>query len=117
VALAALESGLVTAEHRVTCIVHTSIGDAKFHCWKKGGHGSLDMADGIKHSCDVYFYDLSRRLGVDRIAEMAKKFGLGSTLSIDLPGERAGLIPTRAWKQATLGQPWHPGENLVCSIG
>lgn len=117
VAMAALESGLVTPEHRVGCIGWTTIGDAKFHCWKKGGHGSLDMVDGIKHSCDVYFYDLARRLGIDRIADMAKRFGLGQTLAIDLPGERAGLMPTRAWKSATLGQPWHPGENLVCSIG
>jgi penicillin-binding protein 2 len=75
------------------------------------------MVDGLKMSCDVYFYEIARRIGIDRIAEMAKRFGLGHACGIDLPGERGGLIPTRAWKMATSGQPWHPGENLIAGIG
>jgi penicillin-binding protein 2 len=117
VAMAALEAGVATSDLRVFCPGSMTLGSAKFHCWKKGGHGTLDMIDGLKQSCDVYFYELGRRLGIDRIADMAKRFGLGQTLALDLPGERAGLIPNRAWKQATMSQPWHPGENLICSIG
>jgi penicillin-binding protein 2 len=117
VAMAALESGMITPEFRVNCPGHMDLGNAKFHCWKKGGHGPMDMVDAIKNSCDVYFYEVARRIGIDRIAEMAKRFGLGHTCGIDLPGERAGLIPTRAWKMATLGVPWQTGENLVAGIG
>lgn len=117
VALAALESGLITPEFRVGCPGHYEMGSAKFHCWKKGGHGGVDMVDAIKQSCDVYFYEVARRIGIDRITEMAKRFGLGHTLAIDLPGERAGLMPTRAWKLGATGVAWQPGENLVAGIG
>lgn len=117
VAMAALESGILTPDFRVSCAGHLDLGNAKFHCWKKGGHGSIDMVDGLKMSCDVYFYQVALRVGIDRIAEMAKRFGLGHTLGIDLPGERAGLMPTRAWKLATTGVAWQPGENLVAGIG
>jgi penicillin-binding protein 2 len=117
VAMAALESGIITPEFRVNCPGHYDLGNAKFHCWKKGGHGPVDMVDAIKGSCDVYFYEVARRIGIDRIAEMAKRFGLGHPLGLDVPGERAGLIPTRAWKMATTGVPWQTGENLVAGIG
>jgi penicillin-binding protein 2 len=117
VALAALEGGAMTPEQRVFCPGHMQFGDHKFHCWKKGGHGSVDMVDGLKYSCDVYFYEAAKRVGVDRIAQMAKRFGLGLTLGVDIPNEKAGTIPTRAWKQAVLGQPWHNGETLVAGIG
>jgi penicillin-binding protein 2 len=75
------------------------------------------MYGGIKHSCDVFFYDLSRKIGIDRIAEMANRFGLGAPVEIDLPGERGGTIPTRAWKRATIGEAWQGGETLVSAIG
>jgi penicillin-binding protein 2 len=94
-----------------------TLGNHRFHCWRRGGHGWLPMIDAIAQSCDVYFYDLSRRLGVDKIAAMANRFGLGGRTGIDLPGESPGLMPTRAWKQANMGTPWQPGENLVISIG
>jgi penicillin-binding protein 2 len=116
-AIAALEAGVISPEQRVGCRGHVELGDAKFHCWKKGGHGPVDLIDGIKYSCDVYFYELARRAGIDKIAEVAKRFGLGQTVGIDLPNEKAGLIPTRAWKRATLGQPWAQGESLVNGIG
>ena len=75
------------------------------------------MIQALGQSCDVYFYDLARRIGIDAIAAMARRFGLGQTLGIDLPGEQPGLIPTRAWKKATLGESWQKGETLVCGIG
>jgi penicillin-binding protein 2 len=116
VALAALEAG-ISPDMRVHCPGHMELGDNKFHCWKKGGHGAMDMIDGITQSCDVYFYKLGRRLGPDRMADMARRFGLGQTLALDLPGERGGLIPTRAWKQARTGKGWATGESLVAAIG
>ncbi|MBI5162274.1 MAG: penicillin-binding protein 2 [Magnetospirillum sp.] len=117
VALAALENNAITPDQRVLCTGHTQLGNIKFHCWKKGGHGAVDLHAAIKGSCDVYFYEAARRVGVDRIAEMARRFGMGAPTGIDLPGERPGLMPTREWKRAALGQPWHPGETLINGIG
>jgi len=117
VALAALEAGVVGPEHKTFCRGFTTLGNARFHCWKKGGHGTLDMVQGLQQSCDIYFYDLARRVGVNRIARMARKFGLGQPRGVDLPGERDGLIPTREWKRATIGAPWQKGETLITGIG
>jgi penicillin-binding protein 2 len=117
VALAGLEYGAITAEQRVFCPGHMALGNMRFHCWKKGGHGAVDLVNGLKHSCDVYFYELARRVGVDRIAEVSRRFGLGKETGIDLPNERVGVIPSRAWKQATLGQGWFQGETLINGIG
>ncbi|MBM3554745.1 MAG: penicillin-binding protein 2 [Alphaproteobacteria bacterium] len=118
VALAALESGLATPDHRVGCSGSIELGTHEFHCWKKKpGHGALRMVEAIEQSCDVYFYDLARKVGIDRIAEMGRRFGLGQSFRIGLPGERPGLMPTRDWKKATYGQPWHPGDNLNAGIG
>jgi penicillin-binding protein 2 len=117
VALAGLAAGVITPEQRVSCPGHMDLGDARFHCWKKGGHGALDMVEALKQSCDVYFYEVARRCGIDRVAEMARKLGLGQTLDLDIPGERAGLMPTRDWKRAARGQPWAQGETLIAGIG
>jgi penicillin-binding protein 2 len=116
VALAALANDIDPLETHF-CNGRLALGDREFHCWKKGGHGRMNMHEGLKQSCDVYFYQVGLKLGVDRISEMAEKLGLGSKLGIDLPGERPGLIPTRGWKQAQLGQPWQKGETLVAAIG
>ena len=117
VALAALESGVVGPHHSVFCPGWMDLGDHRFHCWKKGGHGTVDMYDALRQSCDTFFYDLARRLGIDRIAEVARRFGLGEPTGIDMPGEHAGLVPSRAWKQATYNSPWQQGESLVAAIG
>jgi penicillin-binding protein 2 len=93
------------------------MGSARFHCWKKEGHGSLDMLGGIKNSCDVYFYDLARRVGIDAMAEMARRFGLGTAAGIDLPNEATGLMPDSQWKLSHLGESWQGGENLISGIG
>ena len=116
-ALAALEGGGISPDMRVFCPGHMQLGSIKFHCWKKGGHGSQDLVGAIKNSCDVYFYEVARRIGPDRIHDMCMKFGLGQVTGVDLPGEKPGLVPNRAWKRAVLGQPWHPGESLVNGIG
>jgi penicillin-binding protein 2 len=117
VALAALEAGMATPDLKVTCPGHLRFGRHTFHCWKRGGHGELELVEGLAQSCDVYFYELARRVGVDAIAAMARRFGLGASLGIDLPGERAGLVPDTAWKRSALGDRWHPGETLVVGIG
>lgn len=116
-AMAALEAGVVTPDQRVFCPGHMQMGNIKFHCWKKGGHGSQDLVSGLKNSCDVYFYEIARRVGVDKIGEVARRFGLGGLTKVDLPNERPGLIPDRAWKRKALKQPWHPGETLINGIG
>ncbi len=117
VALAALESGIVGPGYRAFCPGYMKLGNHRFHCWRKGGHGSVDMYEAIRQSCDVYFYDISRRIGIDRIAAMCHRFGLGHELGIDLPGERSGLIPTRAWKERRFRAGWQQGETLVAAIG
>src|SRR5262249_12819012 len=117
VALAALESGSITPETTVSCPGYLELGDATFHCWRKGGHGTVRLRDAIKRSCDVFFYETARRTGIDRIADMAKRLGLGAPLGLDIPGERAGLIPTREWKLATTGGSWQQGETLIAGIG
>jgi penicillin-binding protein 2 len=117
VALAALDSGIVTSDHRVFCPGHRDLGNVRFHCWKKGGHGTLDMTQGLMNSCDVYFYDLAQKIGIDRISEMGRRFGLGAPLGIELPGEKPGLMPTRDWKRRVLGHGWSLGETLVAGIG
>lgn len=117
VALAALESGVINAGHKVFCAGHTQLGSHRFHCWKRGGHGKLDLENAISQSCDIYFYDIARKVGVDKIAEMAHRFGLGEELNIDMLGERDGLIPTKAWKQAVQGVAWQLGETYNTGIG
>ncbi|WP_339630481.1 penicillin-binding protein 2 [uncultured Sneathiella sp.] len=117
VALAALEAGVITSGHEVFCGGHTQLGKHRFHCWKRGGHGKLKLEDAISQSCDIYFYDIARKVGVDKIAEMAHRFGLGEKLGIDILGERAGLIPTKAWKQAVQGVSWQLGETYNTGIG
>lgn len=116
VALAALEANIAPSV-RTSCYGHIQLGNQKFHCWKKGGHGSVDLIEAIKGSCDIYFYDLAKKVGIDRIAAMSNRLGLGHSLKLDMPGERNGLIPTKAWKQATIGVPWQLGETLVAGIG
>jgi len=116
-ALAALEADIVDPDARVFCPGYYELGDYKFHCWKHGGHGSVNMREAIAGSCDTYFYDLGRKTGIDRIQAMAKRFGMGSKTGIDLPHEHAGLVPGRAWKFATEGKSWQQGETLIASIG
>ena len=114
--LAALEAG-ISPSFSVFCPGFYIFGPMRLHCWKKEGHGHVDMLDALQHSCDCYYYDIARRIGVDAIAATARRFGLGQMTGIDLPGERPGVIPDQAWKLGTLGEKWYPGETLVAGIG
>ena len=117
VALAGLESGAIGPNYRVYCPGFMDLGNHRFHCWRRGGHGWMSLNQAIAQSCDTYFYDVSRRVGIDAIAEMANRFGIGQPVGIDLPHESSGLMPTRGWKQRELNRPWQQGETLVASIG
>ncbi|MEK9661510.1 MAG: penicillin-binding protein 2 [Alphaproteobacteria bacterium] len=117
VALAALEAGVVDAGSSFFCSGSMTLGDGKFHCWKRHGHGHMNLEEAIAQSCDIYFYEIAKRVGIDRIADMANRFGLGDRLGLDVPGERRGLVPTKAWKQAVIGNRWALGETLVAGIG
>ena len=117
VALAALEAGTITADTVISCPGYLELGDATFHCWRSSGHGAVRLHDAIKKSCDVFFYEASRRTGIDRIGAMAHRFGFGRPLGLDIPGERSGLIPSRDWKVATTGVSWQQGETLIAGIG
>jgi penicillin-binding protein 2 len=116
VALAALEAKTISPYDRISCPGYLDFGDRRFHCWSKYGHGSLDLHGGLKNSCDVFFFETARRTGIDRIAAMANRFGLGVELDIELPGARKGLVPTRAWRMAQ-GKAWNIGDAIVAGIG
>ncbi len=116
VALAGLEAKAISPWDRINCPGYLDLGDTRFHCWSKGGHGLLDLHGGIKNSCDVFFYETARRTGIDRIAAMANRFGLGVRLDIELPGARKGFVPTRAWRIAQ-GKAWNIGDTIVHGIG
>jgi penicillin-binding protein 2 len=117
VAMAALEHGVIKPEQKVFCRGHVQLGNARFHCWKRHGHGWLDLNGALQQSCDTYFYEISKRVGIDKIAEMGRRFGLGRVTGIDLPNERGGLMPTSAWKKKRLGVAWQKGDTLIAGIG
>ena len=114
VALAALEDGF-DSTHVSHCPGSLQISDTKLHCWK--AHGGVDLPKSIQQSCDVYFYRLARLLGMDKIAGMARKLGLGRTCGIDIAGEKSGVIPDSNWKNLSLGRTWHLGETMIAGIG
>jgi len=117
VAAAALATGAVSPERRVHCPGHYWFGGRKWHCWKRGGHGSVDMHSGIKGSCDTYFYEIARLTGVEEIAKMAREFGFGHRWDIGVTGGKAGVVPNDEWKRETLGERWYEGETLNFGIG
>ncbi|MEL8055637.1 MAG: penicillin-binding protein 2 [Pseudomonadota bacterium] len=117
VATAALEAGVIDPEERIYCPGHYRFGRNTWHCWKRGGHGPVNMHEAIKQSCDVYFYEVSRRLGIERLAEVGKKFGFGQRWELGLTGGRSGVVPNDAWKREARGEPWFEGETLNIGIG
>ncbi len=116
VGMAGLEAKTITPGDHIHCPGHLDIGDTRFHCWSKHGHGSLDLRGGLKNSCDVFFYEVARRTGIDRVAAMANRFGIGVELQVELPGARKGLMPTRAWRMGH-GKAWNIGDTISCGIG
>lgn len=117
VALAALEAGVVGPREGVYCNGRYKLGNRFFHCWRRGGHGHVNMRDSLKFSCDVYFYEVARRVGVDRIAAMANRLGLGVRPDLAITAIQAGLTPTREWKQRTQDEAWQVGDTLNAGIG
>jgi penicillin-binding protein 2 len=116
-AAAALEEGVITPQERIFCSGKHRLGVREFRCWKKSGHGSVDFHRALVESCDVYFYQVGQRLGIERIHAYATQFGFGQCTGIRLDGEKTGLVPSPEWKRKRFGEPWYEGETLVVSIG
>ena len=117
VALSALENDVVSPNTTTECKGEIELYGHKYHCWKEKGHGFLRLREAIKQSCDIYFYEVARRLGVDRLAETATKFGLGNKVFDILEEEQSGLVPTTQWKLKNIGLGWVLGETLLAGIG
>ena len=117
VALSALENKIISPSNTFQCTGKIELFGEKFHCWKKKGHGIMNMKTAIKRSCDVYFYEIARKLGVDRLSETAKKFGLGRRVFNSFSEERSGVVPNTSWKKKYVGQNWYLGETLHSGIG
>ncbi len=116
-ALAGLQEGVIDEKSVFHCPGYYRFGNRIYRCWKKGGHGKVDVIKAVEESCDVYFYQVGQQLGVDRLAWYAKAFGLGSPTGVQLDHEAHGLIPTAAWKKRRTGVPWQEGETLSIAIG
>jgi penicillin-binding protein 2 len=116
-ALAGLETGAINPDMKVDCRGGIRLGNRHFGCWRREGHGVVSLHRAIVESCDVYFYEVGRRLGIDRIYDYATRLGLGKKTGIELGEERQGLIPNTAWKKETRKLPWFPGETLNAAIG
>jgi penicillin-binding protein 2 len=116
-ALAALDAGVATEQTTFFCAGSAQFYGRLFRCWYSGGHGTLGLTDAIRYSCNIYFYNLGRRLGIDRIAEYATLLGYGEKTGIDLPGEKEGLVPSSEWSQKSRNTKWYPGETISVSIG
>lgn len=116
-AAAGLAEGLITPDDRVFCNGGANFYGRRFHCHVAGGHGWVDLEHALGRSCDVYFYELGKRLGIERIARYARLFGLGAPTGIDLEGEKTGLVPDNAWSERVRRHPWYPGETISVAIG
>ena len=115
--ISALENDTFNHKTVIQCKGHIELYDQKYHCWKKKGHGFMDMREAIKQSCDVYFYEVARKLGIDRLAVTARKFGLGKPVLENLIEEKKGVVPNTNWKKKFIGKNWYLGETLHAGIG
>jgi penicillin-binding protein 2 len=116
-ALAALEAGVITAEDTVHCNGHLEVSGRKFHCWKRSGHGHMNLELALRESCDVYFYDLALKIGIEKISETARKLGMGEKHDIPMSAVASGLAPTKDWKKRVRGKDWVIGDTVNASIG
>lgn len=116
-AVAGLEEGVITPQTRILCRGSFTLGDRTFRCWKRSGHGNVDLYQALIHSCDVYFYEVGRRLGIERLAKWSRRFGLGAPAALKLDKEAPGLVGNPAWKSAQFRQPWHEGDTVNLAIG
>ena len=117
VAIAALKYGVISSESTHSCSGKIEFGDRLYHCWKTNGHGKMNVTNAITQSCDVFFYEVSKKLGIDKIAKVAEDFGLGQIFDISMPNQKKGIIPSKKWKKTTLGESWYAGETLISGIG
>lgn len=115
--VAGLEAGAVTPNDTVFCTGSTTVYGTRRLCWKHGGHGRVDLRAALTHSCNVYFYQLGKKLGIEPIERYGREFGLGRPTGIDLPGEAAGVLPSPSWKQERYREPWYPGDTISVAIG
>lgn len=116
-ALAALEAGIITESTSFYCPGHHMVGRDRFHCWRPGGHGDVNLVKSLQQSCDVYYYEVAEKTGIDKIAKMARRLGLGTQLGLEIPGERSGLVPDQDWKRGHFGSKWQLGETVIAAIG
>ncbi|MEO1773554.1 MAG: penicillin-binding protein 2 [Pseudomonadota bacterium] len=117
VALAALEAGVVGVGETVFCNGGMQLGRRRFHCWKRGGHGHMGLIDSLSQSCDVYYYEIAKRVGIEKIAAMARRLGLGVSHDVPNPALKTGLMPTKAWKEQNRDEGWQVGDTLNSGIG
>jgi penicillin-binding protein 2 len=117
IATGALDSQIINQWNSYYCSGSTRIYGHPFSCWFKGGHGSMNMTNGIKNSCNIYFYQVGKSMGIEEIARYARILGLGARTGIDLPGEKEGLVPDPDWKKRVRNEPWYPGETISVAIG
>lgn len=117
VGLAALKHGVNSKKTKSFCSGKMSLGNHTFHCWKDAGHGYVDMEQALQHSCDIYFYEAAQKLGINKIADMAREFGLGFKTNIGIENEKSGFIPDTDWKMRKFGEPWQQGESIISGIG
>ncbi|SEM76720.1 peptidoglycan glycosyltransferase [Loktanella fryxellensis] len=116
-ALAALEMGVISPDETIYCPGYTEVGGSRFHCWKRAGHGNVNFHDSLKYSCDCYYYEVSQRVGIDKMAEFARMFGIGVRHDLPLSAISTGLAPDKAWKTETYGEDWRIGDTVNASIG
>jgi penicillin-binding protein 2 len=116
-AVAALETNTMSPSSTVYCTGGYQFGKRVYRDWKASGHGTVDLHTALVHSCDVYFYTVGQRMGIDVMAEFGKEFGLGQSTGVELPAERSGIMPSTSWKQQARNEPWLPGETISAAIG
>lgn len=116
-ALAALEAGVVDDTQRVHCRGALHYGGQRYNCWNRSGHGPMDLVGALRESCDVFFYEMARRVGIDRLAAMARRLGLGEVFDGGLPEQKAGIVPSRDWKRGRMGRSWLGGETVLAGVG
>jgi penicillin-binding protein 2 len=116
-ALAALQAGVLTADETIYCPGFTNVSGTRFHCWRGGGHGNVNLHESLKQSCDCYYYEVAQRVGIDAIAEMARLMGIGVRHDVPMSAVAQGLAPDRAWKSDTRGEDWRIGDTVNASIG
>ena len=117
VAIAGLYYGVINNDTEHFCNGKIALGDRLYHCWKNNGHGLMNVQNAIKESCDVFFYEISKKIGIDRIAEVAKDFGLGKIYDLPISNQKMGIVPSKDWKKKKIGESWYPGETLISAIG